>query len=107
LSGLATIRDGRPYNITFGDDRTGTTQRDARPGDRNTGRTTNFRNLDLAAARHIRLGSATLEARAELFNVFNRTNYNTYVGTLSSPLFGQPISAFDKRRVQLAGVLRF
>src|SRR5690606_10640284 len=32
VSGVATFRDGRPYTRTYGDDRTGTTLRNARPG---------------------------------------------------------------------------
>jgi hypothetical protein len=48
-----------------------------------------------------------VEARAEAFNVFNVTNYDQFVGALLSPLYGRPVSAFPKRRVQLAAVVRF
>ena len=70
--------------------------------------TAGFDNVDLALGKVFRTShERTIQARFETFNVFNQTNYNGYVGSLSSPLFGQPVSAFDKRRVQLALVYRF
>jgi hypothetical protein len=53
------------------------------------------------------LGFTTVEARVEMFNVFNTANYDEYVGALLSPLFAKPISAFPNRRVQLAAIVRF
>ena len=43
----------------------------------------------------------------EAFNAFNTTNFDEYVGTLSSPLYAKPVSAFPKERLQLAAILRF
>ncbi len=107
LSGIGTFRSNRPYTITWGDDRNGTTQGDARPGDRNTGRTGAYRNIDVALARRFRTDSTVIEGRVEAFNVFNATNYDQYVGQLASPLFGRPVSAFPPRRLQLAAIVRF
>jgi len=107
LSAIGTFRSNRPYDITWGDDRNGTTQNDARPDGRNTGRTDAFRTVDLAVARKFRSGPKSLEARVEAFNVFNTTNYDQYVGQLLSPLFAKPVSAFPTRRLQVAAVLRF
>ena len=107
LSGIGTFRSNRPYDITWGDDRNGTTQNDARPDGRNTGKTDAFQNVDLAVAKRFRWGTRVLEARAEAFNVCNTTNFNEYVGALLSPLFAQPVSAFPKRRLQLAAIIRF
>lgn len=107
LSGIGVLRSGRPYTITWGDDRNGTTQNDARPGARNTARTGAYRSVDLAVIRRVALGWGTAEARLEAFNLFNAVNYDRYVGELLSPLFASPISAFPKRRLQLAGVVRF
>lgn len=101
------FRTNRPYTITWGDDRNGTTQNDARPDGRNTARTDTYRNIDASFTRRIRFTSRALELRAEAFNVLSTTNYDEYVGALSSPLFGQPISAFPKRRLQFAAVVRF
>ena len=61
----------------------------------------------LALARRIPFSSNTLELRAEAFNVLSTTNYDEYVGALSSPFYGQPVSAFPKRRLQFAAVVRF
>ena len=107
ISGIGKFRSNRPYTITWGDDRNGTTQNDARPDGRNTGTTEPFRNVDLALARRFQRRTTTIEARVEAFNVFNTTNFNEYVGALSSPLFAQPVSAFPKARLQFAAIVRF
>jgi hypothetical protein len=107
LSGIGTFRSNRPYNITWGDDRNGTTQNDARPDGRNTGKTDAFANVDLAVARLFRLGTKVIEARVEAFNLLDTTNFDEYVGALLSPSFATPVSAFPKRRLQLAAIVRF
>lgn len=107
LSAAGQFRSNRPYTVTWGDDRNGTTQNDARPGGRNTGKTGTYRNVDVALARRFPIGTRTLEVRAEAYNVLSATNYDEYAGTLSSPYFGQPISALPKRRLQFAAVVRF
>jgi hypothetical protein len=63
--------------------------------------------VDLAVSKGFPLGSSTLEGRIEAFNLFNTTNYDQFVGALLSPYYAQPVSAFPKRRLQLAAVLRF
>jgi hypothetical protein len=107
ISGIGHFRSNRPYSITWGDDRNGTTQSDARPGGRNTGRTEPFYNVDLGVTRRFRWGTNTVDARVEAFNIFNTTNFDEYVGTLSSPLFARPVSAFPKAQLQLGAVVRF
>ena len=107
ISGVGLFRSNRPYTISWGDDRNGTTQGDARPGGRNEGRTGPFRTVNVAFARQFRGPRATVEGRLEAFNLFNATNYDQYVGELLSPLFGKPVSAFPQRRLQLAAIVRF
>lgn len=107
LSGIGVFRSNRPYTITWGDDRNGTTQNDARPDGRNTGKTDGYQNVDLALTRRFTKGARTFEARVEAFNVLNTVNYDEYVGALLSPFYAKPISAFPKRRMQLAGTVRF
>lgn len=107
FSGLGVLRSHRPYNITWGDDRNGTTQNDARPAGRNAGKTDTFQNVDLGAARRFHRGAKIIEARVEVFNVLNTTNFDEYAGALLSPLFARPVSAFPKRRLQLAVIARF
>lgn len=107
LSGLGIVRSGRPYTVTWGDDRNGTSQNDARPGGRNTARGGAFRTVDVALVKRFRRSTRTVDARVEAFNLLSTTNYDEYVGALNSPLFGQPVTAWPRRRIQLAAILRF
>jgi hypothetical protein len=107
LSGIGVFRSNRPYTISWGDDRNGTTQSDARPGDRNTGKTGSYQTVDLALSRKFRRTLGLIEARVEAFNILNATNYDQYVGELLSPLYARPVSAFPQRRLQLALIARF
>jgi hypothetical protein len=43
----------------------------------------------------------------DAFNVLNHVNYDTFVGTVGSPLFGQPVSALAPRQLQLSVRLKF
>jgi len=107
LSGIGIFRSGRPYTQVWGDDRNGTTQHDARPDGRNTLETDGYQNVDVVLARKFPAGATTIEGRFEVFNLFNTTNYDEYVGTLNSTYYGQPINAFPQRRIQLAAIVRF
>ena len=107
LSGIGTFRGNRPYTIFWGDDRNGTTQNDARPGDRNTGKTAAYGVVDLALTKRFPWRAFNIDARVQAFNLFNRANYDQYVGDLVSPRFGSPVSAFPPRRIELAAIVRF
>jgi len=107
LAGVGLYRSSRPYTVTWGDDRTGTTQNDARPGARNTARTGPYRSIDLALTRRFSREGMTIDARVQAFNVLNAINYDQYVGQLLSPLFARPVSAFPPRRIELAAIVRF
>jgi hypothetical protein len=54
----------------------------------------------------VRLSKATgdhakvLNFRVSAFNVLNHANYTSYVGTVSSPLFRQPVAAMAGRQMQ-------
>jgi hypothetical protein len=43
----------------------------------------------------------------DAFNVLNQVNYATYVGTVSSPLFGRPVSARSARQLQFSARIKF
>jgi hypothetical protein len=61
-----------------------------------------YANVNFAAMKYIRLGGrARIQARIEVFNLFNRTNFNLPDPFLGSPTFGQVLSAQSPRRVQL------
>jgi hypothetical protein len=57
VSATGAFRSNRPYTISWGDDRNGTTQNDARPGPRNTGRTGPYRAIDGSLSRRFDAGS--------------------------------------------------
>jgi hypothetical protein len=107
LSAYGLFRSSRPYTITWGDDRNGTTQNNARPGARNTGNGDSFQSVDLSLAKRFRVANRTVEGRVEAFNILSTVNFDEYVGVLSSPYFGQPVSAFPSRAIQLVAIVRF
>ena len=43
----------------------------------------------------------------DAFNLANRVNYDTYVGTLTSPFFGSAVAALPPRRVQVSAGVKF
>lgn len=65
-------------------------------------------NLDTRLTKIVKLGgNRSLELMAEVFNLFNRTNFNTPNGTLTSTTFLQVASAADNREAQFGIRLRF
>jgi hypothetical protein len=108
-----SMNTGNPYNETLGVDLFNNGRGRARPDGvpRNSLTTTGFMSLDLKASREMKFGAGK-EARAitialDAFNVLNRVNYGTFVGTLSSPLFGQPVSARSPRQLQFSARMKF
>src|SRR5205814_1168722 len=43
----------------------------------------------------------------DVFNLLNRANYTSFVGNLSSPFFGHPVSAAPARRIQISFTVKF
>ena len=71
----------------------------------NSGRNTltgpGFRTLNVALVKHIRFGPrASIDLRAEAFNVINRVNYDLPDAFFGSPTFGRILSAGSPRRFQ-------
>jgi hypothetical protein len=105
---------GKPVNITTGadnnhdgiiNDRPAGTARNTLPGP-------GVINLDLNLSHDFPLSKRKGEARIlslslNSFNVLNHPNYLTYIGTISSPLFGQPAAAQPPRRMQLDVQFKF
>jgi hypothetical protein len=107
-----SLATGRPYSLTTGLDAYNEGTANARPDGvpRNSLEGPGFANVDLRWFRDFVLASANNHKRmvtvgVDAFNVLNRVNYNTPVGNLSSPFFGQSISAQPPRRIQFS--LRF
>jgi hypothetical protein len=107
LSAFGLFRSSRPYTVIWGDDRYGTSQNNARPGRRNTANGDSYSSVDVSLAKRFRSGNKSVEARVEAFNLLSTVNFDEYIGTLSSPYFGHPVSAFPSRAIQLAGLLKF
>ncbi len=72
---------------------------------RNTARSNNYFNLDLAVQKQFRIPITELtrlELRAEFFNVFNRTNFQAANPDITSAAFGTISSTFPARQIQVA-----
>jgi outer membrane receptor protein involved in Fe transport len=108
-----SLLSGLPFNITTGRDDNGDGLANDRPSSvrRNAGQGPGFAGVDLRWYREFRFRptqkekspAATLSVDA--FNLFNRVNYQNFVGALSSPFYGRALGTQPSRRVQLA--LRF
>lgn len=60
-----------------------------------------FKNVNVAFAKRIPMSRGSVEARLEVFNFFNWTNFDLPDNFFLSPTFGQILSAGAPRRVQL------
>jgi hypothetical protein len=75
---------------------------------RNPVRGPSYRNVDLAFMRRVPAGAgASLEVRAEVFNLLNARNFNAPAAVLGAANFGTITSALDPRVVQLAVKVQF
>jgi hypothetical protein len=74
---------------------------------RNTVEGPGYRNLNVAVVKLLPLGAARLQARLEVFNLFNTLNLDLPDAFVGSPSFGQILSAGAPRRVQLGARLLF
>lgn len=69
---------------------------------RNTVQGPGLANVNVAGIKSVALGGGVrLQARIEVFNLFNRANFNQPDPFVGSPTFGQVLSAQSPRRVQL------
>jgi hypothetical protein len=111
----ATLYSGTPYNETTGDDSFHTGFGNARPTGigRNTLSAGGTADLDLIWNHDFHLIKATgdkakvLTVGVSAFNVLNHANYTSYIGALSSSLFGQPTAALPGRQMQFSFGYRF
>jgi hypothetical protein len=111
----ATLYSGMPYNETTGFDYYHTGFGNARPTgvNRNTLQGGGVASLDLLYNHDFFLTKAkddnakVLSAGVSSFNVLNRTNFTSYIGTLSSSRYGQPTAALAARQLQFSVGFRF
>ena len=80
---------------------------------RNTLEGAGFASVDLRVSRELkirRVGGSDGRAMTlgfDAFNLLNRVNYGTYVGTLESPLFRQPVTTRSARQLLLSARVKF
>jgi hypothetical protein len=103
-----SLYSGRPVNVTTGGDNNHDGVLNDRPVGlaRNTLHGPGTIELDLNLERDFLLSKAKKEGprvtvALNAFNVLNHTNDTTFVGTITSPFFGQAVSAQPPRRMQL------
>ena len=111
-----SLYSGLPYTLTTGLDAFHTGTANARPVgvSRNSLEGPGYVDLDLRWSRDFVLikskkkdGGLKGTAAVDAFNVLNKLNYSSFVGNLSSPFFGQAVSAQPPRRLQLSFRLKF
>jgi hypothetical protein len=108
-----TLNSGGPFTEMLGGDVYNNGRGRARPAGvgRNTREGDGFATLDLRASRDVKFGTGKDERAVtfglDAFNLLNRVNYGGYVGTVSSPLFGLPVSARPPRQLQFSTRLKF
>jgi hypothetical protein len=118
LGVAVALYSGRPYSITTGHDDFNTGTANARPIGvaRNSVEGPGYADVDLRWSREVGLHASRSGSKADhpavvvgidAFNVLNHVNYARYIGTLTSPFFGQAISAQPARRLQLSVRVRF
>lgn len=111
VSAAVALYSDKPYSVLAGADPYNNGRSNARPFGiaRNTLMGPDYADLDIRWFRDIVVGRAQhgedppkVTVGLDAFNVLNRTNYTAYLGTITSPLFGQAVAAQPPRRLQLS-----
>lgn len=114
VGAAVTLQSGAPYTMLLGQDIYTNGRGNARaPGvPRNGLQGAGFADVDVRVSRDFHLGGSGDSGRAlaiglDAFNVLNTVNDNNYVGIVTSPLFGQPVSAASACQLQLSARVKF
>ena len=110
-----TAASGKPYSLTRGGDIYGTGLTNARPSGvpRNSLEGPAYVDLDSRLSRDFYLSRGkkekgdVLTVAFDAFNVLNHVNYVAYIGDLQSSFFGQAVSAYTARRLQITTRFKF
>lgn len=106
LSGIFTAASARPFNVITGTDDNGDGFLRDRPQgvERNSGRGSDFVNLDLRISKSFALKQTRIEGMIDFFNITNHDNFDpeSFNGSIAAgPNFGKPSVAFNPRQIQL------
>jgi hypothetical protein len=102
LAVIGSYRSAFPYSATTTLANPNGTPVGWRPEPRNARRGDSFTSIDARLSKVVRFSQRfSVTGFAEVFNLTNALNYTSYVGTVTSALFGQATAADAKRRVQL------
>jgi hypothetical protein len=116
LGATLYISSGTPYTITTGLDPYNDGLANARPPgvSRNSAQNPGSARLDLRWSHRFQLTKptkreqgATMNLAIDAFNALNHVNYGGYVGVMTSPFFGEQVSALPMRRLQLSIGFKF
>ena len=119
LTGSMSANRGGAYNITTGqDDNSDAYFNDRPPGvPRNSGKGPGFLNFNFNISKAVFFGGKSngsasgsgtnMNLFANMTNAFNRTNYGTPSGVLTSPFFGKPYSARSAREIEVGMRFQF
>ena len=108
-----TLNSGSPFSEVLGQDIYNNGRGRARPAGvvRNSLEGGGFSSFDLRASREIAFGAGSsrrvITMGLDAFNLFNRSNYSSYVGIIGSPLFGLPVTAQAPRQLQFSARMAF
>jgi len=111
------LGSGKPYTMIAGQDLFNTGILNARPPgvSRNTLEGPPYADLDLRVSRDFFFSRNKKDREKdrvatfgfEAFNVLNHVNYTSYVGNVTSSFYGQAVSSFPARRLQLTARFKF
>lgn len=119
LGTFVTLASGVPFNLTTGRDDNGDSLANDRPLGfiRNTGEGPGMAQVDLRVTKLFRVPrlldrrkdstSNNLEISVDFFNLFNRVNFDNFIGVQSSPFFGRANSAKQARAIQFSTRYKF
>jgi hypothetical protein len=113
VGAAVTVESGLPYSASAGADLFHNGRSNARPAGipRNGLQGEGSAVVDVRLSRDFRpmpgTSSPTVTLGLDAFNVLNSVSYRTYVGTISSSLFMQAVSAQPARQLQLSARVKF
>ena len=114
LGEILEIYSGMPYDVTTGADNNHDGVFTDRPAGvpRNTGHGPTYTNLDVNLSHVFLLGHhasqpENLRLGLSSFDLLNHPNDMPYIGVITSPFFGQAVSAYPPRRLQISAAFSF